>query len=86
MTIVHAYIALYHCQQDLRLVKCRELEDKSQSAELFGVVNFVKSALINVHTIREMHTKLSVNPNDITVEGFVIDGRTILNGSKRKGV
>jgi hypothetical protein len=86
MMIVHAHIALYHCQQDLRLVNCRELQDKGQSVELFGVVNFVKHALINIHTIREMHTKLSVNPKDINVEDFVMDERTILNGSKSKGV
>ena len=45
--------------------------------ELFGGVNLVRYALINIHTIREMHTKLSVNPKDITVEDFLIDERTI---------
>jgi hypothetical protein len=30
--------------------------------ELFGVLNCVKNALINIPTKREMHTKLSANP------------------------
>jgi hypothetical protein len=64
MMIVQAHIALYHCQPDLRFINCRELQDKCQSVELFGAVNFVKYALINSHTIREMHTKLSVNPKE----------------------
>jgi hypothetical protein len=65
MMIVHAHIALYHCKQDLRFINCRELEGKCQSVELFGAVNFVKYALINIRTIREMQTKLSVNPKEI---------------------
>jgi len=32
--------------------------------ELFDAINFVKYALINIHTIRGMPTKLSVNPKE----------------------
>jgi len=87
MMTVHAHIALYHCKQDLRFVNCWELQDKCQSVELFGVLNCVKNALINIPTKREMHTKLSANPKEGHYCGRFRDRwRTILNGSKRKGV
>jgi hypothetical protein len=62
--IVHAQIALYHCKKDLRFVNCQELNDKCQSVELFVAVNFAKYALINIHTTRKMHTKVSVNTKE----------------------
>jgi len=58
----HCVVSLQ--KQDFKFINCRELQDKCQSVELFDAINFVKYALINIHTIRGMPTKLSVNPKE----------------------